>query len=436
MIFGDWKYWHDVSIDSFGLMGSMLSITFFVIISKINQSLDSEIVVIKMPTAKTSKVLKFQLISKIKTMKKLRKNSILESLFLISLVITLVPSVSNQLDNQTQIALEPEENLLESVIKYESLYVAQNEDFFYGYSIDIGYPMYLFSIGEMYYWLYNHTKNEYYLDKLIRSADYVERIRNQNWVWLSSRWSAPSSLYSSMAISLFLKCYQITKDIDYLSDARNTLNDTISLEVVKPEGTNNDKFLLFTVISEFLLISGNENDFFLNSGLAFFEYAMSQYNLSTKEWYYTTREQDDNFYDGHSAYYQLGNIYNFLKRSNSISTIYPEEFEFINNEVNDMIPLIEKYITTNGTMFYNFETPDYTESAALILVTYEYLGSQYGYNREEITKSAINVILQRQLSNGAYLRTDELVDKYSLWYSDAIGERVALYLCLTEISSL
>jgi len=190
------------------------------------------------------------------------------------------------------------------------------------------------------------------------------------------------------------------------------------------------------LISEFLLLSGNENDFFLNSGLAFFEYTMSQYNLTTKEWYYTTREQDDNFYDGHSAYYQLGNIYNFLKRRNSISTIYPEEFEFINNEVNDMIPLIETHITANGTMFYNSETPDYTESATLILVTYEYLISQYGYNHDEITKSAINVILQKQLSNGAYLRTDELVDTYSLWYSDAIGERVALYLCINEISSL
>jgi hypothetical protein len=101
-----------------------------------------------------------------------------------------------------------------------------------------------------------------------------------------------------------------------------------------------------------------------------------------------------------------------------------------------MILLIETYITANGTMFYNFETPDYTESAALILVTYEYLSSKYGYNHDEITKSAINVILQRQLSNGAYLRTDKLVDTYSLWYSDAIGERVALYLCINETSSL
>ncbi|GAH64880.1 unnamed protein product, partial [marine sediment metagenome] len=256
---------------------------------------------------------------------------------------------------------------------------------------------------------------------------YIVRNKEEDWTW-KSVWGYTSTLYGSMAVSLLLKAYELTGYSNYLKSAKDILNDTIYSDYLELRGSNNDKLLLFTTIAEYVVISKDYNSFFMDVGLNYYNFSISQYNITTNEWYYNLREQNLDFYDSHSAYYQIINIYNILKRRNYLALIYPTQNSFLANIIPEMELLVEGYLTENGTIFYKDDTPDYTESAAVNLVTFKLIELYYSIKNDEIIASTENTILQRQLDNGAYIRTDNELDGFSIWYTDNIGEFIAFYI--------
>ena len=99
-------------------------------------------------------------------------------------------------------------------------------------------------------------------------------------------------------------------------------------------------------------------------------------------------------------------------------------------EMDLMISTVLEYVSPNGTFYYKTETSDYTESAANTLVILDRVDRVFGTDHDNVKTDAIETILGRQLSNGAYLRTGELRDSYKIWYTDNIGLCVMQYLCM------
>ncbi|MFW9851070.1 MAG: hypothetical protein ACFFF4_18240 [Candidatus Thorarchaeota archaeon] len=93
--------------------------------------------------------------------------------------------------------------------------------------------------------------------------------------------------------------------------------------------------------------------------------------------------------------------------------------------VSDMLAVAISYMNENGTYYYKPQTDDYTEAAADSLVTIELFDSIYGTNHSLEKRRSMNTILNRQLSNGAFLRTGRISDSYSIWYTDNIGKSLA-----------
>jgi hypothetical protein len=352
--------------------------------------------------------------------------------FSILIIIIFTPIIIDETAKHNT-KIEPEINLWNSIRKYESKYIKFSEDQYYGYIIDIGYPMYLFNLGEMYYWMYNYSGNEYYKNKFLRGASYVYSIINEDWTWNSIWRGRPNNLYNSMAVSLFLKVFEITKNVTFLDYAYKAILPLLRENLVKLSNINNDKFIAFTVIAEFISISQNYNISLITAGKQFYNYSISQYNKITKKWFYNEKEQETNIYNGHSAFYQLVNIYSFLKREEAIKEVFPTEFNYLEEEIQEMIPNIIEYISENGTFYYKIETPDYTESAADILITLELFDQKYRLQNYDVRLRVQEIILQRQLNNGAFLRTGSLKDSYRIWYTDNIGRSVMHYLNIASI---
>lgn len=348
------------------------------------------------------------------------------------IILTGITIFSCTVDKEyvNQIKIEPEDSLWQSILKFESKYVLKNEDPYYGYVIDIGYPMYLFSFGEMYYWMYKETSTEYYKNKFLSVISFILSIRNLDWTWDTCWGNEPDNLYNSLAASLFLQAYNITENISYLEFARNTINSFLNEDLIYFSGINNDKLYAFTIISEYLSVTKNLDPDLITAAKSFYDYAISQYNETSNKWYYDKKEHEANYYDGHSAYYQLCSIYLVLKRESAISTVFPSEYYFLESEFEEMLQEIMRYLTDNETFYYKIETPDYTESAADFLITLELYDRKYGTNHNEIKTNLQNIILQRQLDNGAYLRTNRLEDSYKIWYTDNIGKSLAYYVFL------
>ncbi len=328
-----------------------------------------------------------------------------------------------------------DELLFESLIRYER-YVRTNEDPYYGYKRYQGYPMYLYTFGMMYYRLYLLTNDEYYRRRLIEIADTVERVRNEDWTWYyydGSRYiESRVSLYNQEFTELFLCAYELTKDSKYKEFAKNTINALP--ELLYSVGTNavyNYFFYPFIAIAYYLYYTGEYDMELLEAGDFAYYMAMQGYNPNTKKWYYSPAEQIRDFYDGHSALYQMGEITAFLEHQEAVKKIFPEQYDYLMKEIPGMLEVIKRYQLPSGAYYYNEGAPDCTESLGGVIVFYTLYDKTFKTDHSDIISKCINTLLKRQAPNGAYYKTD-VGSPIEIWYGDNIGVSLPLYFLLKE----
>ena len=325
-----------------------------------------------------------------------------------------------------------------SFYKYEK-YVSSNEDPKFGYVTFPGYPMYLYSFGIMYYELYNHTNDRYYYDKFIRCADFIAKRRNSDWLW-SPYFQGVGfggdyvSLYNSMFSDIFLKAWKLTSDSQYLTYAQNTIygvggNYNISTDSVPNKFfyNYNYNFYPFCAIAQYSYEAQDKNGVLIDMAKHAYQYAVSGYDEKTGKWYYNEEEKNKNFYDGHSAYYQLVEIKWFLENQEAIKEIFPAEHKEFKNFLPKMLSIVSQYILPSGTFYYSEEAKDYTESVGVTLVAYSLYDKMFDDDHKEIIATAKRTIITRQSPGGAYYKSKDN-QEIELWYTDDIAEGLAKYL--------
>jgi len=328
-----------------------------------------------------------------------------------------------------------DELLFESLIKYEK-YVGTNEDPQYGYKRYQGYPMYLYTFGMMYYRLYLLTKDEYYRKRFIETADIAERIRNEDWTWYyydgSKFIESPVSLYNQEFTELFLCAYELTKEPKYREFAKNTINALPELLYsVSSTAVYNYFFYPFIAIAYYLYRTGEDNKELLEAGEFAYYMAMQGYNPNSKKWYYSPSEYIRDFYDGHSALYQMGEMASFLEHQDAVKTVFPEQYEYLMKELPGMLEVVKKYQLPSGAYYYNEGAPDCTESLGGVIIFYTLYDRTFKTDHSDIINKCINTILRRQAPNGAYYKTD-VGSPIEIWYGDNIGVSLPLYFLLKE----
>lgn len=347
-------------------------------------------------------------------------------IILLILVSILTPSVK---------AEDLDELLFESLMRYER-YVRTNEDPQYGYKRYQGYPMYLYTFGMMYYRLYLLTNDEYYKKRVIEIADTAEKIRNEDWTWHyydgSKYIESPVSLYNHEFTELFLCTYELTKDPKYKDFAKNTINALPELLYsVSPTAVYNYFFYPFIAIAYYLYHTGEDNRELLEAGEFAYYMAMQGYNPNTKKWYYSPNEYVRDFYDGHSALYQMGEAASFLEHQEAVKAIFPEQYDYLMREIPGMLEVIKRYQLPSGAYYYNEGAPDCTESLGGVIVFYTLYDKTFKTNHRDIINKCIDTILKRQAPNGAYYKTD-VGSPIEIWYGDNIGVSLPLYFLSKE----
>ncbi|MHA1908634.1 MAG: hypothetical protein ACW98Y_15135, partial [Candidatus Thorarchaeota archaeon] len=410
-----WPGWYDFFIDPIGISTSFLSVVF------LYWNFRSANFITKEPAKATPSKPKqgFRIINSYSTITLVLL--LLTSSVLIQTISTTSPET---------VVIEPEEDLWSSIQKYESEFVTNSENRNYGYIIDDGYPMYLFMLGQMYTYMYLYTSDSIYYNKLLRIVDYLNGIQNDDHTWTLASRGTVVNLYNALAAALFLNLYNITEESQHLDLVKNAVYPlAMNEDFLSFQGaTNNDEFRSFSMICEYVYRTGDTNQTLLDAAINYYTYAISQYNETSGKWYYDSSEQNEDFYDGHSAFYQLSNIELVLMYRNAISYLFPTEFSFLDSALSLMISTVLEKLSPNATFYYKAETPDYTESAANVLVTLELVDQYLGTDYDGIKSTAIETILGRQLSNGAYLRTSDPMDSYKIWYTDNIGLCIMQYL--------
>jgi len=323
-----------------------------------------------------------------------------------------------------------EDILFESLMRYEK-YVRTNEDPQYGYKRYQGYPMYLYTFGVMYYRLYLLTKDEYYKKKVIEIADIAEKVRNSDWTWYyydgSKFIESPVSLYNCEFTELFLYAYELTRDQKYREFARNTINALPELlYIISPSAVYNYFFYPFIAIAHYLYYTGEDNRDLVEAGEFAYYMAMQGYNPNTKKWYYSPAEYIRDFYDGHSAFYQIGEMSAFLEHQEAVKTIFPEQYKYLISELPGMLEVVKKYQLPSGAYYYNDGAPDCTETIGNIIVFYVLYDETFKTDHRDIIYRCINTLLERQAPNGAYYKTD-VGSPIEIWYGDNIGISLPLF---------
>ncbi|MCX7796608.1 MAG: hypothetical protein N2380_08835, partial [bacterium] len=290
-----------------------------------------------------------------------------------------------------------------------------------------------------YYRLYLLTNNEYYRKRVTEIADIVERIKNENWTWYyydgSKYIESPVSLYNQEFTELFLCAYELTKDPKYREFAKNTINALPELLYsVSPTAVYNYFFYPFIGIAYYLYHTGEDNKELLEAGEFAYYMAMQGYNPNTKKWYYSPSEYIRDFYDGHSALYQMGEITSFLQHQEAVKAIFPEQYNYLIKEIPGMLEIIKKYQLPSGAYYYNENAPDCTESLGGVIVFYTLYDKTFKTDHSSIISRCINTILKRQAPSGAYYKTD-VGSPIEIWYGDNIGVSLPLYFLLKEKNS-
>jgi hypothetical protein len=72
-----------------------------------------------------------------------------------------------------QPTIEVEDNIQNCLEKYEQKFVQSIMDPSYGFTPTDGYPMYLFALGEMYYWMFSTTEEVKYKDHLLSLIEFL-----------------------------------------------------------------------------------------------------------------------------------------------------------------------------------------------------------------------------------------------------------------------
>lgn len=332
-------------------------------------------------------------------------------------------------------AKDLDELLFDSLMRYER-YVRTNEDLEYGYKRCQGYPMYLYTFGVMYYRLYLLTNDAYYKRKVIEIADIAEKIRNENWTWYyydgSKYIESPVSLYNQEFTELFLYAFELTKEQKYREFAKNTINAIPDLLYsASPTTVYNYFFYPFIAIAHYLYHTREDNKELMEAGEFAYYMAMQGYNPNTKKWYYSPSEYARDFYDGHSALYQMGEVSSFLEHQEEVKAIFPEQYGYLMKEIPDMLEVIKRYQLPSGAYYYNEDAPDCTESLGGVIIFYTLYDKTFKTDHSDIIKRCINTILKRQASNGAYYKTD-VGSPIEIWYGDNIGISLPLYFLLKE----
>ncbi|MFW9851212.1 MAG: hypothetical protein ACFFF4_18950, partial [Candidatus Thorarchaeota archaeon] len=208
--------------------------------------------------------------------KKSFREPILVSLFvLLFLTTSLAVKGLNGSYLSIQPTIEVEEDIQSCLEKYEEKFVQSILDPTYGFVPTDGYPMYLFVLGEMYYWMYMMSGESQYEERLLNLAEVSLSIRNMDWTWNMGWRNRISNLYNSLAAQLFLYCFYVTHNQIYLSYANYSLQSLLQEGVVNFSGTNDDKFLAFSIIATYLEeLEGTD------SGLQNFGYKLYNFSIS------------------------------------------------------------------------------------------------------------------------------------------------------------
>lgn len=327
-----------------------------------------------------------------------------------------------------------DEALLSSLYLYEK-WISQYKDYTWVYVRQRGYPMYLYSFGIMYARLYQLTCDSHYLREFLRIADGIERIRNYDWTWsffdgtkFSTHRDAESSLYNAMFAELFTEAYKLTNNVKYKKWTDATIR---KIEDTLPSHrTYNYYFLPFTSIAYYCSTFSCDKALIM-LGKRLYNHALSGCDPETGRWYYNPFEKNREFYDGHTAFYQMGQIAWFLDKSSAISENFPYEYylfsDFLTNT--PMVRTVIEYMLPSGTFFYSEDVPDYTESAGDTLYAFARLARFLGEDYGEIIRAARETILTRQAPQGGFYKTP-MEPTLELWFGDNIAINIARYLYL------
>lgn len=252
--------------------------------------------------------------------------TLLLGIFLVSLAT--IRSANNSLRcTALQVA---DDTLMTSLVKYET-WITQYRDIKWVYIRERGYPMYLYSFGIMYLRLYELTCDLHYLREFQRIVDGVEKIRNSDWTWsfydgtdFSTHKDAKSSLYNAMFAELFIEAWLLTGNPKYKLWAGAAIEKI--KDILPSHRTYNYFFLPFTAIAYYCHKIGCDEELIV-LGKRLFDHALSGYDQEAGRWYYNPAEKNRDFYNGHSAFYQMGQIAWFLDKISAVRESFPIEYE-------------------------------------------------------------------------------------------------------------
>jgi len=331
-------------------------------------------------------------------------------------------AVSEDLRFRTRPPQACTESLWKSLKRFEQWVVTQ-EDASYGYVGASGYPNYLYSFGKMYLYLYKYTRDDYYKDKFDRVLYYIEAVRNNDWSW-SSPSGETSVLYNCFFAELFIDAWRETLDPSYLETAKSSLEFLYEREM---KGAYNDQFYTFVAIANYASKSRPDISL-LELGLRAYNFSFDGYDDDTGRWFYYGEEKAADFYDGHSAYYQLWLMQLVLEFEEEIRSVYPEQHAQLVERLPTMMQKVSEYVLPSGGFYYKEESPDSTESLAINLVAYELYDNRFDTNHRNIKQRCRKTILERQAPCGAFYKAGNVIE---IHYTDEVGQYLSQYLYLT-----
>jgi len=237
---------------------------------------------------------------------------------------------------------EVDDKLFEILVKYEE-FVRLYENDTYGYEKLLGYPMYLFAYGYMYYDLYNITSSNLFLKKFWRCVNFSLAVRNSDWTWTGDiGYPFKSSLYNFMAYELYIRAYEISRNSTYLNYARNSLlgftNASFSIS-----HTYNANIFVGCEIVDYIMRFGNESVLY-NLARKCFEFSLR--GIEGIKWYYTEADFHAKNYYGRSAFYQNLVIASIMEVSEGIKSLYPKIWNSLGEKLPDMFNLTLEYLNS------------------------------------------------------------------------------------------
>ncbi|MBI3969028.1 MAG: hypothetical protein HY329_25595 [Chloroflexi bacterium] len=361
-----------------------------------------------------------------------RGHLVVAALLVVVIGTQLALPLRTQAALSSQTAVPTREQLIWTAERYARNYVQKREDPTYGYTLEFGYPLYLYFLGEMYRDLHRVTGQPLYRERFLRAARFVQARASGGLTWhqyvgYGLFLEQPDPLYNALFSELLLDAWVDTQDDSFLDSARGAVR---ALPVLY--GPNRRlatvpqdyAFITYAAIAAYVNRTGDGDAELVALGERLYRHAASLYDPATGRWFFKVDEKELNRFDTHAAYYELVTAFTFMRQADHVRAVYPRLYDEQRARLRPMMRVVTSHMLTSGTFNYATFVPDYTESAGQTIWALELYERAFGPEYRWLADNAKKTLINRQLPDGSYQAAPNNKD-VSLMYSDAVGWGIA-----------